>query len=875
MLPSSGSGPTVVLCVLVTLGAAVPATAQRLPAGVTPKHYGLQFAPDLAGERFTGTARIDVDVAAPRSAVVLNALDLTIEDARISQGGQTSAASVALDAEKQQATLTVPSPLAAGPAEIALTFSAPFNRQLAGFYLSTTPKRKYAVSQLESTDARRMFPCFDEPALKATFDVSVVLDEGDIGISNGRVVSDVPGPAAGKHTVTFATTPRMSTYLVALLAGDFECAADSAEGIPLRVCATPGQQRLASFALEATKGVLRFYNRYYGIKYPFEKLDQVAVPDFAAGAMENTAAIVYRESLLLVDPATAPLEQKRNAAGTIAHEIAHQWFGDLVTMKWWDDVWLNEGFATWMSAKAVDDWKPEWSTRAEEVQDATNALWADSLATTRPIHAAAETPAEIAELFDAIAYQKTGSVLRMIESYIGTEPFREGINAYVARHAYGNASAEDFAAALAAAAHQPIDRVLMDYVRQPGLPLVIVTPACRAGRTTLSLTQHRFFYGADRLRQPSPERWSVPVCLRTADGEPKCSLLAQQRDSVSIPGCPAAVLANASTSGFYRTAYAPGATKELARAKWVRPDERALFLADQWALVFGGTLDLGQFLDLADAQKPRVERLPLEELYWSLKLVREEVASAADRPAFEEWARTLARPLVAELGTRTRPDDSDEQKKFRSAVLRFASEVARDPDVVSELLGVARRYVDGDKGVDPALVDPAFGAVQRSGDPTLYERFVELSKTPLNPLDRDRYVYSLPAFESEALVKRTMESALTAEVRGQDIRGLMYGAFFNPAGRRAAWTFLKPNFDAVLAKAGVTFGPAVVGVVASACEADLVADMDAFFAAKKLPGVERTLQQGLERARYCVELKQRQQDVLHKWLVARRSPSAS
>jgi aminopeptidase N len=873
MLPSSGSAPTLVVFVIVTLGAADFSAAQRLADGVTPKHYTLRFAPDLAGENFTGSARIQVDVAAPGSTIVLNALELAVSDARVTQAGKTSAASVALDAGKQRATLTVAAPLSPGPAQIDLVFSGALNKQLAGFYLTTTSKRRYAATQLAATDARRMFPCFDEPALKATFDVSVVLDEGDIGISNGPQVSDVPGPAAGKHTVTFATTPRMSTYLVALLVGDFECATGSVEGIPLRVCATPGQQAMTTFALEATKGVLSFYNRYYGVRYPFEKLDQIAIPDFAFGAMENTAAIVYREAALLVDQATAPLQQKRWVAEIVAHEISHQWFGDLVTMKWWDDVWLNEGFATWMSAKAVDAWKPEWSAGAEEVQTMTYALWTDSLASTRPIHAAAETPAEIAQLFDGIAYQKTGSVLRMIESYIGAETFRQGVNAYIGRHAYANASAEDFAAALAAAARQPIDRVLMDFVRQPGLPLVSVTSACQGQSTAVSLVQHRFFLDRERLRQPSPELWSVPVCLRAADGKPMCRLLTAERDSVTMPGCQDAVFANANACGYYRTAYVPEAARRIARSTSVRPDERALFLADQGALMYGGKVDLAQFLDLADAQKPRVERLPLEEIFWTLRTVRQEVARAADRPAFERWARTLVQPLVAELGLRSRPDDSDEQKKYRSAVVRFASEVGRDPDVVSQLLDVANAYMAGSKDVDPALVDPAFAAVTRSGDPAMYERFLELSKKPSNPLDRERYVHSLAAFENEALVKRTLEHAMTPEVRGQDVLDLVFTAFRNPAGRRVAWSFLKPNFDAVVAKAGTMLGSGLVGVVGSACEADLIADMDAFFATKKVPGAERALQQGLERARNCVDLKQRQQDVLHGWLARRGTGS--
>jgi aminopeptidase N len=295
-----------------------------------------------------------------------------------------------------------------------------------------------------------------------------------------------------------------------------------------------------------------------------------------------------------------------------------------------------------------------------------------------------------------------------------------------------------------------------------------------------------------------------------------------------------------------------------------------LFLADQWALLYGGRVDLAQFLDLADAQKPRIERLPLEELFWTLGAVRQEVASAADRPAFERWARSLVQPLLAELGLQSRPDDGDERKKYRTAVVRFASEVGRDPDVLSQLQDMANAFMAGSKDVDPALVDPALAAVTRGGDAALYERFLELSKNPANPLDRNRYLHSLAEFQNEALVKRALEHAMSPDVRGQDVEGMVFTTFVNPTGRRVAWAFLKPNYDAVVAKAGTTFGAGLVGVVGIVCEADLIADMEAFFTAKKLAGADRTLQQGLERARNCVDLRQHQQDVLHAWLERRQ-----
>src|SRR5215218_4844441 len=421
---------------------AMPAMAQRLPEGIVPSHYTLTFTPDLASATFAGDEDIAVRVTGATSTIVLNALGLAITDVTVVQGTSTSRATVAYDKDRQQATLSLDRPLAAGEAQVRSRFTGSLNEQLGGFYLSKTAKRRYAATQFEATDARRAFPCFDEPALKATFDISLVIDRGDVAISNAPVRSDTPGPGDGKHTIAFATTKRMSTYLVAMLVGDFECLEDSEDGVPLRICATPGQVKSARYAMEATKSILAFYNRYYSIKYPFEKLDQIAVADFMAGAMENTGAIVYRETALLIDDETATPEQKREVAGVIAHEVAHQWFGDLVTMAWWNDVWLNEGFATWMTAKPLAAWKPEWNVGLESVQGTTEALGTDAVASTRPIRAPeVSTPAQIEQLFDGITYGKTAAVLRMIEQYLGPETFQKAVNAYIEAHAYANATA--------------------------------------------------------------------------------------------------------------------------------------------------------------------------------------------------------------------------------------------------------------------------------------------------------------------------------------------------------------------------------------------------------------------------------------------------
>ena len=446
---------------LLTGGATGFAELSRLPGTAVPEHYQLKMTPDFAHDSFAGEETIDVQVLQPASAITLNAAEIDFQETAITSAGVTQRAQITLDAKNETATLSVEKPLAVGPAQIHIVFLGTLNDKLRGFYRANANGRKYAVTQFEGSDARRAFPCFDEPAMKATFSVSLVVDNGDTAISNGTILRDTPGPGDQKHTLVFSTTARMSSYLVAMAVGDFQCVEGEEDGIPIRVCATPDKKEQCRFALEAAEHLLHYYDQYFEIKYPFGKLDIVAAPDFAAGAMENTGAIFYRERLLLIDDKTASLNAHQSVAGVLAHEMAHQWFGDLVTMNWWNDLWLNEGFATWMGGKPIRAWKPDWAS-----VDVVGAMDIDSIKSpVRSAHPKGDPPTDI-------VYGKAANVLRMMEAYEGEEVFRAGINAYLKAHAFGNVTAEDFWNAQAKASGKPIDRIMPTFIDQPGVPLV-------------------------------------------------------------------------------------------------------------------------------------------------------------------------------------------------------------------------------------------------------------------------------------------------------------------------------------------------------------------------------------------------------------------
>jgi len=843
--------------------------AQRLPEIAVPDNYALTFAPDFNKDNFTGDETIHIRVLKATSQIVLNAVQIDFEDVSISSGGATQKATVTPDKDKEMVTLAVPRTLQPGPATIHIKYTGILNSEMRGFYLGKDDQgRKYASTQFEATDARRAYPSFDEPAYKATFDIGVVADKGLTAISNNQVLSDSPGPGPDQHTVRFATTAKMSSYLVALVVGNFEYVEGSADGIPIRVYATTGKKQLGNFSLEAAENIMRYFNHYFGIKYPYGKLDLVAIPDFSAGAMENTGCITFREVILLVDEHAA-VDLKKEIAFVIAHEMAHQWFGDLVTMQWWDDVWLSEGFATWMSSKPIQAWKPEWNVQLDDVREAERSLDADSLANTRPIHQPANTPAQILESFDEIAYQKASTVLHMVEAYLGPDVFREGVNEYLKQHAYGNATSADFWNAQAKVSKKPVDRIMSTLVQQPGAPIISVKMQCEGSSTAVALAQQRYFSDRVLFNAGSNELWEIPVCMKAgAASGPTCELLTQKQQTFSLPGCASWVMGNAGATGYYRSSYPSPALRPMAKdiETAFTPAERIALLSDEWAMVRVGQQPIGDYLVLAEGLQADRNRAVLEQLLERLRYIGDRVVSDNDEPAYQAWVRSLLTPIAKDLGWQVKPGDSDEQQSLRAQLLLTLGRTGRDPATVAEAHKITDQALQDPAAVDRELAFPALQLAAFTGDASLYDRILAAIKSAKTPEEYYTQLLALAEFRDPKLLERTLQYAISPEVRSQDTLQLIDTVARNPAGERLAWDFVRSHWSDIEKLGGPFASLEVAAGVGSFCDAGLRDQVKDFFSQHSGGSGERTLKQSLERINSCMDLKSQQSDKLAAWL---------
>jgi puromycin-sensitive aminopeptidase len=840
----------------------------RLPASPRPTRYDATLSIDMEGRRFSGHAVIHLTLAAAADEIVLHAADLDISRAVLRTGGgdrQVKLIDPIPASETVRFHLSAPAP--AGTAELDLTWSGKMSTGLRGLYRAGD----VAVTQFEAADARRVFPCFDEPDFKAVWALTLEAPAGMALLSNGAIAGKREG--GDRQRITFQETPLLPTYLVALACGKLVAQdAQTVRGVPVRTWSVPEKASLTAFGQEVALEALPRLEDYFGLPYAFGKLDQVGVPEFEAGAMENAGLVTFREAALLLDPSTASMAVKKRIAEVVTHELAHQWFGNWVTMRWWDDLWLNEAFATWMSFKIVDAWRPDWRVWLDFDSGKAAALHLDALRSTHPIQAEVRNPDEMAESFDLITYEKGGAVLRMIENYLGEGPFREGIRLYMRRHGQANAVAADLWGALAEASKQPVVELATAWIGQGGHPLIEVK---RSGRK-VHLAQRRFFSEpgvADAL-----DLWPVPLVLRYEDARgvnEQRVLMTTAVAEVALEGIGDVpwLCANAGSTGFYRVSYDAEALSALGRnVGKLAPAERIGLLADEWALVRAGLRPIGAFLDLASAFRAEQDHAVLDELVGRLATVESRLLDPQIRSRFQDFVAKLLGPALEVEGWDARPNETDAQRLRRAALVRALGLVARDPGAVAEGSARLERFLAGDRSaLEANLHEAAVVMAARSGDARRFEALKARFAAEPDPAFQRRYLVALAMFEDPALAARGQELAFGDQVPLQDTSSFIAGLLGNRTARDAFWRTLRDRWDAVQKRVGGApmLLRRVVEAVGQLPERRHLNEASAFFKERDIPAAKQATAQTLERMRQDVALWERSEAAVGAWLRAR------
>ncbi len=848
-----------------------------LPTHIEPTHYEIELRPQIKSFTFSGSETISINIHRATSTVELHSLDLQIETAEIlllPEETTLKARKIRSNARRETITLEFPKRLRKGAAELLLKFSGELNDKMQGFYRTSykvgNQKHWGAATQFEATDARRAFPCWDEPAVKATFKVALTVPGNMTVLSNMPEQSETDA-GRGWRRIQYDTTPRMSTYLLAFVVAELECIEGrDANRVPIRVWTSPGKKEQGQFALEQAIHTLAYFASWFGIPYAFPKLDMVALPDFASGAMENWGLVTYRETALLVDPVNSAPSARQRVAEVVDHELAHQWFGNYTTMNWWTDLWLNEGFASYMGPKATDQSHPAWEIWTQYVyMDYLAALHEDSLKNTHPVEVPVKNPSEIREVFDAISYSKGSVVNRMVEHYLGEEDFRKGLNHYLTRFAYGNASTVDLWQALEEVSGKPIKKMMVGYTRQPGYPVLTVKSKMKKGKMQLDLEQSRFLVDGSRDRKKL--KWQIPVGVQVGhQAEPVYSTMTGSKLRISLDvENDTWVKINPGQSGFYRVAYPEDLWDRLVsgiRDQQVPIIDRLGLLDDAFALARAGYWKTSSAMRMLEAYRSEQDYSVWLAIAGVWATQNNQLAREKCHPKVIAAAREMFAPLGSEMGWEKRPQDGHPQMLLRALAIRHLGGYG-DPETIDEARNRLKHFLK--KGeLDPNLRMGVFTLVAENGDAQDWEDLKKIyRKTDLQE-ERTRVLRAAGHFHDKAVIQEVLEFALSEQVRFQDTWIVLASAGTHPLGRTLAWRFLKKNWKTFLERyhgGGLNLLTRLISISSGFATRAEMQDAEKFLRAHRAPGIERAVNKSLERIRSNVRWVERDRKDLQQY----------
>ncbi|EPS30528.1 hypothetical protein PDE_05480 [Penicillium oxalicum 114-2] len=851
-----------------------------LPTNVKPVHYDLTLEPDFKTFKFSGTVTIDLQVNEDTDSISLNSNEIEIHTASVHHKGAVieSKGNVVINEDTQVATVQLKEALSAGSdAQLTLTFTGILNDNMAGFYRSSfqeNGKTEYIAStQMEPTDCRRAFPCFDEPALKAKFTVTLVADKDMTCLSNMDVASETDVQGGAKKAVKFNTSPLMSTYLVAFIVGRLKYVETQNFRVPIRVYATPDQDiEHGRFSLELAARTLAFYEKAFDSEFPLPKMDMVAVPDFSAGAMENWGLITYRIVDLLLDEKTSGASRKERIAETVQHELAHQWFGNLVTMDFWDGLWLNEGFATWMSWYSCNEFYPEWKVwQSYVIDNLQSALSLDSLRSSHPIEVPVKRADEVNQIFDAISYSKGSSVLRMISKYLGEEVFLNGVRAYIKKHAFGNTQTGDLWSALADASGKPVETVMDIWTKNVGFPVISVTENPES--SSIHLKQNRFLRTGDVRPEEDQTIYPCMLGLRTKDGVDENTMLTKREAEFKVPDLDFFKV-NADHSGIYRTSYTPERLTKLGQAAkkgLLTTEDRAGLIADSGALASSGYQRTSGLLSLLKGLDTETEFIVWNEMLTRIGSVRSSwiFEDQETKDALKTFQRELVSAKAHELGWEFSENDGHILQQLKALLFGCAG-TAGDPVVIKAAQDMFARFAAGDhSAIHPNIRGNVFTIVLKFGGAKEYDVILKRFREAPTSDEKTTALRCLGVAEDPALVQRTLGLAMGDEVRSQDIYMPLAGLRSHVTGIEARWNWIKENWDAIYKRLPPSLGMlgSVVQISASSFSTEAqLKEVEDFFGSKDTKGYDRAVSQSLDAIRAKVNWLERDREDVKTWL---------